>query len=225
MLSNVFSVFKSAKIPSEYKEYVALAQDKKLLSEPIENIRFILLDCETTGLDPKKDKVLSVAAVVVENLNLRVTNIIDLRIQQQLETAGAVEIHEITPEAAALGLPPKEAAQQLLNFIGNGVLIGQHIAFDVAVINKLFETELGIGLLNKSYDISNMVKRIDSKYANEHFNPNDLSLDKLCETYAVPIADRHTALGDCHTTALLFLKLLARLKQRKISTLNDLLKR
>lgn len=225
MLSKWLSVFGLEKIPEEYQEYAAMATSKKLLKKPLENVRFVIVDCETTGLDPTKDKLLSVAAVAVEDYSLQVTQCVDLRIQQHLQTAGAVEIHEITPNEAAKGLAPHEAAKQLLAFIGDGVIIGQHIAFDIAVINQLFEKELGVKLHNRYYDISNLVKRIDNNFSEGNFKAEELSLDKLCARYSVPIYDRHTALGDCLTTALLFMKLLARLQQRKVATLKDLLKR
>lgn len=39
-----------------------------------------------------------------------------------------------------------------------------------------------------------------------------VSLDALCEAYAIPTHDRHTALGDAYLTAVVFQKIISRLR-------------
>ena len=214
------------RVPSEFAEY----RDAQLRwadrKRPLEDVRFVVLDTETTGLDPARDRVLEVAAVGVLGSSIAVSDGLDLRVRQHLTTPGGVEVHEITPGEAAKGLPEKDVARRLLAFLGGAVLIGHHVAFDVAVLDRLLRRSLGLPLLNRSYDTLALAGRVDRRLLDPEAGSRDqLGLEALCARYGVEIEGRHTAMGDAFATALLFMKLLARLKERRVRTLGDLLGR
>ena len=68
-----------------------------------------------------------------------------------------------------------------------------------------------------------MAIRADHFRSSQILKPTEFTLDALCNQYHIPMHDRHNAAGDALLTALLFLKLLSRLKQRGIKTLGDLI--
>ena len=57
--------------------------------------RFIVFDCETTGLDYKSDRILSIGAVAIENNQIIVGNFMEVFLQQVIFKAESVPIHGI----------------------------------------------------------------------------------------------------------------------------------
>ena len=98
-----------------------------------------------------------------------------------------------------------EAIQAFIEFIGNSVLVGHHIDFDVEMINASLE-RLGCGRLkNQALDIDIMYRKLQD-ISNKQF-----SLDELCEIYKIPKSDHNSSSEDAYKIALLFLKLKSRL--------------
>jgi len=217
---------RASRVPAEFADYRAAQLRWADRKRPLDEVRFVVLDTETTGLDPARDRVLEVAAVGVRGSSIAVSDGLDLRVRQHLTTPGGVEVHEITPGEAAKGIPEKDVARRLLAFLGGAVLIGHNVAFDVAVLGRLVRRTLGFPLLNRSYDTLALAGRVDRRLLDPEAVARDqLDLEALCRRYDVDIEGRHTAMGDAFATALLFLKLLARLKERRVRTLGDLLGR
>jgi len=71
-------------------------------------------------------------------------------------------------------------------------------------------------LKNKSIDTGILYKKLEGK-KNAHF-----SLDKLSDEFNISKHDRHTASGDAYITALLFLKILSKLKKERKIHFSDL---
>ena len=90
------------------------------------------------------------------------------------------------------------------------------------MVNKVLQRELRQKLKNKVLDTSHLARRLALKP--QHARPGTFGLDNLCRLYQIPMHDRHTAGGDAFITAVLLLKLLARLRKRGVHTLGDLLK-
>ncbi len=226
MLHALSGWLRASRVTPEFAAYRNAQSRWADRKQPLEEVRFVVLDTETTGLDPVRDRVLEVAAVGVRGSSIAVSDSLDFRVRQHLTTPGGVYVHEITPGEAAKGLPEEEVARRLLWFLGGAVLIGHHVAFDVMVLDRLVRRSLGFPLLNRSYDTLALARRVDRRLHDLHdVSPEELGLEALCNRYGVEIAGRHTALGDAFATALLFLKLLARLKERRVRTLGDLIGR
>ena len=217
---------RSSRVPPEFKWYRDAQPRWADRKRPLDEVRFVVLDTETTGLDPARDRVLEVAAVGVLGSSIAVSDCLDLRVRQHLTTPGGVDVHEITPGEAAKGLPEEDVARRLLAFLGGAILIGHHVAFDVVALDRLLRRNLGFALLNRSYDTLALAGRVDHRLLDPEAVAGDQrGLEALCGRYGVEIEGRHTAVGDAFATALLFLKLLARLRERRVRTLGDLLGR
>jgi len=65
---------------------------------PIERLRFVVLDSETTGLDPHIDRMITIGAVAVRGDEIVLEDSFDALIA--VADTGAVEIHGITPDEA-----------------------------------------------------------------------------------------------------------------------------
>lgn len=220
------SFFRKPPLPPAYRWYEEACADASLFKRPLHEARFVVLDTETTGLNPRKDGILSIAAVEVQGYTLKVGHIFEAEVQQPHFNNESISIHEITPGRAAGAKPIGEALHELLLYLRGDVIIGHHIGFDYEILSRACQGQLGFPLRNKRYDTSQLLRRTDTHFAHDTLHQShEWGLDSLCERYQIPLPDRHTALGDATATALLFMKLLKRLEKRGARTVKDLLKR
>lgn len=193
-----WNIFKkiSKENPKFWEHYVAHFDDSK------SGKKYIAFDCETTGLDTKNDRILSIGAIAISDNKIEVANVLNIYVQQDVFKAESVPIHGILKEGNIEKIVEAEAVIQFLDFIKNATLIGHNVAFDIEMINKALD-RLDLGKLKNNYmdtDIMNQKLR--------HFPEDEhSSLDELCDYYKIKKSDRHTAAGDAYITALLFLKL------------------
>jgi len=192
----------------------------------IRDIRFVVLDTETSGLNIQKDKILSIGAVAVKNQQIIIADRFEYYLKQVYTVKGeSIKIHGILPKHNLSGIETKEVLILLLSYLQNSIIVGHHIGFDFAVLNRAFQAHLGGQLRNQILDTNQLAKRINSPFYEMNIGQRkNYSLDVLCEQYGVPVYDRHTASGDALITALLFLKLLGRLKGKGLTNLAKLLR-
>lgn len=193
----------------------------------LEEQRFVILDTETTGLDLVNARLLSFGAIAATGMALDLADSVEIIFRQQpAEVSETAQVHGILKSHLGKGIAPSAALHQIIEFIGDAVLVGHHIDFDLKMLDKTLREEFpGSRLKNKTIDTANLALRL------EHFNdgyvyqPEDYTLDSLCQRYGIAPTDRHTAAGDAFITGQLFLKLLGRCKARKILSLKELLKK
>jgi DNA polymerase-3 subunit epsilon len=175
---------------------------------PIEQVRFVVLDTETTGLDPRRDRLITIGAVAVLGGEI----VLDDSFEAMMKIAynsSSVTVHGITREEAREALDEPEAVEAFLDYLGDGVIVGHHISHDVAMLNVACERHFGFNLRNRFLDTMDLTLHLQQSGAFLNRSPVEgFSLDALCEFFDVPPRDRHTAGGDAFMTALIFLRLL-----------------
>ena len=191
---------------------------------PIEEINFVVFDTETTGLDARKDRILSIGAVKVKNWQIDLGQRLDCYVQQSYTPIGeTIEVHGILPGVNnENNIDEIEAVQHFVGYCHNSVLVGHHVAFDVSMVNQVLKGMIGQRLANHRLDTAALAARVSEK--KEYEQPGTYGLDTLCRKYKISMSDRHTAAGDAFITAVLLMKLLARLKKRGVKTLGGLLR-
>lgn len=210
--------------PDFYQEYLGLRPGKIDLHTPIERVRFVVFDTETTGLKPQRDRVLSVGAVAVQNGAMEVGSALHRFIAQRGWEVGLrrdIVIHGILPSR-----PDRESEYEVLRevlaYFGNSVLVGHHVRFDIKMINNALRRHGGGTLQNRSLDTVRLYQLVHP--ATTWRNEPNFGLDHIATEYQILLQDRHTALGDAYITALLFSKLVAKLRKRGKRKLGDLLR-
>lgn len=183
--------------PQFWKDYLGKFENKSR--------RFVAFSTETTGLDPEKDVILSIGAVAIENNTIVVKDSFEALIFQE----------KFTPEVALKsgvlkGIPDEkhsesEAIEAFINYLGNAILVGHRIHFDVAMINSALERQHCGKLKNEALDIEVMFKKWKQIPEEKQY-----SLDELSASFKISKSERHTASGDAFIISLLF----QRLKQR-----------
>ncbi|MNQ35409.1 DNA polymerase III PolC-type [compost metagenome] len=189
----------------------------------IEETRFIVLDTETTGFDYENDRILCIGALVLQNGIISIQNSFEVYIEQEHYDKSTAQIHGIL-KAFVLKRPSElEALQQFLDFLGDSIIIAHHTVFDVTMINKALERNGLPQLVNHRLDTAILYKKTLIK--SHLFERKDhYSLDDLADKFDISKKDRHTALGDAYITAIAFLKIVKKLKEKRETNLNSLFK-
>lgn len=166
----------------------------------------VVYDCETTGLNPKKDNIISIGAVKVKGNKILTDEAIHIYIQQKEEiNHKSITIHQIRNCDLEQAIPIDEAIEQFLHYIGSRKLIGYYLEFDVAMINKYTKPMFGITLPNKKEEVSAIY--YDKKIATIPQGHIDLRFDTILKDLALPKLSAHDALNDAIMTAMIYLKL------------------
>lgn len=178
--------------------------------------RFIVLDAETSGFDQTKDRMLSLATMRIENLELHVSDMQSWLIYQaDAGLTEAVNVHGILPSETADGEPEARIMEALMPILGNSPIVGHHIGFDAKMIDQAFRRHFGIRLRNHLIDTAELAMReLDAFARTGYANQHPPTLEDVCSHLEIPMVDRHTAAGDTFTTAQVFLTLCARIQKR-----------
>ena len=189
----------------------------------IEETRFVVLDTETTGFDYENDRILCIGALVLQNGVISVQNSLEVYIEQDHYDKSTAQIHGIL-KAFILKRPSElEALQQFLAFLGDSIIIAHHTIFDITMINKALERNGLPQLINHSLDTAYLYKKTLIK--SHLFERKDhYTLDDLADKFDISKKDRHTALGDAYITAIAFLKIVKKLKEKRKTNLSQLFK-
>jgi DNA polymerase-3 subunit epsilon len=96
-----------------------------------------------------------------------------------------------------------------LEYLRDGVIVGHHIAHDIATIDAACERHWGARLMNRSLDTMDVTLHLERDGAFAGRPPiRSFTLDALCTMFGVVPHDRHTATGDAFITAQVFLRLM-----------------
>ncbi|KIA86704.1 PolC-type DNA polymerase III [Flavobacterium sp. AED] len=183
--------------PEFWKTYVSKFEKK--------SNRFVILSTETSGLNPVKDVILSIGSFAVVNNSIIIGDSFETVLLQYKFLHDNGLSNEFIVESKMKKLGESEAIQSLIDFIGNAVLVGHHIDFDVEMINAALERLDCSRLKNEALDVDVMYRKL------QDINDRQFSLDELCDIYKIPKSDRNSSSEDAYKIALLFLKLKSRL--------------
>jgi len=204
---------------SRYDEHFA---DTWKDTTPIDDVRFVVLDSETTGLDPRTDRIITIGAVSVQGGDILLGDAFHALLRLDGNTP-AVTVHGVTRDQTRGGMDEPEAMQAFLDYVADGVIVGHHIGHDIGTFNTAYQRHWGVELRNRSLDTMDLTLQLERDGAFAGRPPiRRYTLDALCEMFGVVPHDRHTATGDAFITAQVFLRLLKLAARCGRSTLGPL---
>jgi DNA polymerase III subunit epsilon len=197
-----------ATLPRFGGEYLRRFERTWTPETPVNRVRFVVLDSETTGLDPRRDRLITIGAVAVIHNEIVLEDSFDELLKVDYNTA-AVTVHGVTREESRGGVDETTALESFLAYLKDGVIVGHHIGHDVETLNAGYERHWGFRLSNLSLDTMALTLHLerDGAFAGRD-EIREFSLDSLCNLFGVIPHDRHTAPGDAFITAQVFLRLL-----------------
>jgi len=180
---------------------------------PLSVLEAVVIDTETTGLDPAKVRILQIGAVILRHGMLLDRPVFDRKLNPGVpippETS---KIHGLY--AADVAEAPKFGAvhRDLAEFVGDKVLLGHNIGFDLAVLER--ESALA-GV--KPFWNHVLDTRLLGEICFHHLG--GFTLDKLAAHLNIAVDNRHDALADATLTARVFVAMIPALKEHGIRTL------
>jgi DNA polymerase-3 subunit epsilon len=191
----------------------------------LRDVRFVVVDTETTGVDHERDRLLSLAAIGVHDGAVHLADRLELMFDGA--TVGgerAAKIHGLVTRDLAGGTLEIEGVLQFLEFVRDDVIVAHHAAFDVGVLSRALARMGAPPLQNAVVDTGLLATRLTrGPRLGEPIEREHRSLDALAAELGVEIPNRHTAGGDALATSWIFLSLLKRAARRRIDTLGELL--
>lgn len=166
-------------------------------------MRQIVLDTETTGLNPRSgDRIIEVGCVEIVNRRLTGNNFHTYINPERDSEEGALAVHGLTTEF--LSDKPKfaEIANELRDYVRDAEIIIHNAPFDLAFLDAEFD-RLGFPRF-----IEHVEKVTDTLVQAKEMHPGKRnSLDSLCDRYGISNAHRalHGALLDAELLAEVYL--------------------
>ncbi|KAA9302300.1 MULTISPECIES: type I-E CRISPR-associated endoribonuclease Cas2e [Aerococcus] len=166
-------------------------------STPSAPLSYIILDIETTGLEPNKDKIIEIAAMKIKGQEKEVFHhlIAERTVPMQIQKLTGISQRKIDEE----GIDENEVLIDLLQFIENQVIVGYNINFDISFINKQLKKMGQENLSNPILDLRTIVKK-------ENMFLKNYQLQTVLLSYGIDKKVPHRALGDVELIAELISK-------------------
>lgn len=199
---------------------------------PWREVEYVVLDVETSGLDPRRDALLSIGLVgVVEGrvrLDRRWSSLV--RPPEGLLVGGdSIRIHGLLRAELAEAPQPAEVLTELLGLLAGRALVVHVAGVDVAFLNAALRRHFGARLRGPILDTARLAMTLHERAqllgevaAGTPAPPAQLRA--LAERLGLPVFGEHDALGDALTTAQVFLAQATRLAQQGTGTLRGLLR-
>lgn len=188
--------------------------NKKRLTDPkyeylfdkYEGDELVCFDCETTGLNPKKDDIISIGAVRIKGDKIDLRNKFERFVKPKSADMieEAIKIHQIREVDLQYAGNIDDVIEEFLDFVGNRPLVGYYLEFDVAMVNKYIKPKIGITLPNKKNEVSSIYYDKVEKYHNVDI---DLKFKTIMNNLELPFMGAHDAVNDAIMTAMMYIKL------------------
>jgi DNA polymerase-3 subunit epsilon len=165
-------------------------------------MREIVLDTETTGLDPAAGhRVVELGCVEIMNMVATGRTFHVYFNPEMLMPAGAQDIHGLSDDFLADKALFADQAEAFLEFIGDDQLVIHNATFDIGFLNAELDRLGKPKLTNPYVDTVTMARR--------KFPGQRASLDALCERFGIDNSSRtkHGALLDSELLAEVYLEL------------------
>lgn len=182
--------------------------------ELVGTCRWVVLDTETTGLNIRHDRIISIAAVALHvepdltEGHIPLADTFEAVIHQEHPKAkkGNILIHHIGVDAQGQGQPEVDVLKWFLNWVGDSPIFAYHAPFDKAMLsNALKHAELP-ELTNPWVDVQPLANWVTRQ-------THPLGLDECVTRFNLQSIARHSAASDTFVTAELLLKLLPHVRQ------------
>jgi DNA polymerase-3 subunit epsilon len=182
----------------------------EILHQPVDESRFVVIDTETTGFKAYAgDEICSIALIELqgtEPTGKSYNSLVDPGRPIPPESTVIHGLHDTDVEGAPV---IEQILIDIADFIGESIIIGHHIGFDLRFLNRILQKELLCRLKHPWLDTMLLFHAASGRVG--HY-----CLDEVATSMHIGLENRHTAMGDARITASLFKALVERLKAAAI---------
>jgi DNA polymerase-3 subunit epsilon len=184
---------------------------------PPRALRWVVVDCESSGLDPERDRLLSIGAVAVREGRVAHSDAFGAVLRQaQASAVPNILVHGIGAEAQLGGRDPAEALDEFARFVAGAPLVAFHAPFDQALLRRA----MAAGPWPWKPRWLDLAQLAPALYPQRELSCK--SLDDWLAAFAIGHPARHDAMADAYATAQLLLILLAEAERQGLSTAGEL---
>jgi len=174
--------------------------------------RYVVVDVETSGLNMKTDRLISIGAVALVDGRIDFADAFAVILRQdQVSPDANILIHGIGASAQSEGIDPASALLAFLGYIGKAPLVAYHAFFDRAMIEKAMRQYLGAELGQTWIDLAWVLPGLFPDLTSARTN-----LDDWLKLFAIENIMRHNAVSDAYATAKLLQVAIGAANQRGV---------
>ena len=174
--------------------------------------RWVVIDCETSGLDPRRDRLLSVGAIRVRSERIELGEAFSVRVRSPVASAAEnILVHGIGGDEQLAAPPPEEVLPQFASFVEGSIPVAFHAWFDREVLQRA-----GLRIAPRWLDLEPLAHAL---YPGRKLR----TLDEWISSFGIESAARHDALFDALASAELLLVLLAQARGAGLRTVEDVM--
>ena len=189
-------------------------------NRPLFRTRFVVLDTETTGLDVRKDTLLSIGACIVHEGKVCLAEQFYREIRpDHVSAADNILLHGIGREAQLAGEQEADALSSFLEFAGKQPLVAFSAPFDSEFLSAAMRKCLGVRFKPTWVDLAQLPKAMYPADAQDC-----LTFDDWLARFSIVHLERHNALADAYCTAQLLQVMLHRAEREGYSNVRGLLR-
>jgi DNA polymerase III subunit epsilon len=186
----------------------------------------LAVDVETTGLDPRRDQILSIGFVPLDGLNVRLAGAGHVLVRPSVGVGDSANIHGLTDDALADALSPAQALDVLFSALRGRVLLAHHAGIETGFVGRACNDIHGFRPRLAVVDTMALQFRLLSQGFDDEPPAGSLRLWTARGQYGLPRYAAHNALTDSLACAELYLAQAAELQalSSKPLTLKSVLK-
>ncbi|MBM6583880.1 3'-5' exonuclease [Microvirga sp. BT689] len=179
----------------------------RFLFEPGPPDEVVVLDCETTGLNPRFDEVIAVAAIVIRGNRIMTSEAYRALIRtDRVLPPESIKVHRLRARDVAEGRPMHQVLPELLRFIGGRPIVGYYVDFDVRMLDRYVLRYIEAKLPNRRIEVSEIYYAL--KYGGAPPGTVlDLRFRSILADLGIPSLALHDPFNDALMTAMMYVQL------------------
>ncbi len=198
------------------------------MSTPLADASYAVFDTELTGLDEKKDSIISIGAVRMAGGRIDLGDTFSQLVSPATEiSAKTVVIHEITPSEVVRQPGIDAVLADFIEYCGGDVVVGHFVSIDLAFVNREMKRLYGEPLPNPALDTFTMyewLRKRSASHACLSAAPGSYRLYDIAKCFGIPVNGAHKALMDAFIAAQLFQRFVPLFIESGIRNIGELLK-
>lgn len=175
---------------------------------------YVVLDVETTGLRPYRQRLIEVAAIRYRN-GVR-DDVFTTLVNPGRRVPGYIRQLTGIDDAQLVGAPEfAQIARDLVRFLGDDLIVGYNVGFDVSFLDAELTRAGQTALTNPRLDLLPISTQLVAGIRRS-------GLDAVAHQLGIAVRERHRAQADAELTALVLARLLPLARERGLTTLDSM---
>lgn len=203
-------------------------EQRELLKLSLYEACYVVIDTELTGLDHRKDSIVSLGAIKMTGGRIDFGNTLYKMVKPESDLSSeSVVVHDITPSDVAELPSIAGVMDEFLAFCKGCVVAGHFLSIDLMFLNKEMK-RLSLGNFTNpvvdTHRIHSWIKQQDGDFSRHYGENGDRDLFSLAKKYGIQISGAHNALTDAFITAQVLQRFLSLLPGLGVERVKDLVR-